>query len=64
MDTKKVKTIQELAIPTRVQDVQSFLGFCKFLSKGLSRGVPLSPNQCSNLQMDGILMDPSYSKYL
>ena len=30
MDTRKVKTIQEWVVPTRVRDVQSFLGFANF----------------------------------
>jgi hypothetical protein len=30
MDTQKVKTIQEWVVPTRVRDVQSFLGFANF----------------------------------
>ena len=39
MDTQKVKTIQEWAFPTRVRDVQTFLGFANFYRcfiKGLS----------------------------
>ena len=30
MDTRNVKTIQERFVPTRVRDVQSFLGFANF----------------------------------
>ena len=30
MDTWKIKTIQEWFVPTRVRDVQSFLGFTNF----------------------------------
>lgn len=30
MDTGKVKTIREWVVPTRVREVQSFLGFTKF----------------------------------
>ena len=33
MDTRKVKTIQEWVVPTRVRDVQSFLGFANFFRR-------------------------------